>query len=132
SGHELIIHFPFDPFQRLDLAKDQATAADVESCRKLLDKALKQIPGPVGLNNHRSYKATMNRPLMAEFMKLLKEKLPKAYFLDTHVSQKTVAYEEAKKAGIPATQNWIFMEEPGHYNDKAFAARMLRQAAARA
>ena len=38
--------------------------------RKLLDKSFKDIPGPVGVNNHRSYRATQNRPLMAAFMPL--------------------------------------------------------------
>jgi polysaccharide deacetylase 2 family uncharacterized protein YibQ len=127
SGHELIIHYPFDPFQSLDMAKDRATEHDVESMKKLLDKAFKQIPGPVGLNNHRSYKGTMNRPLMEAFMKLYKPR--GLYFLDSHVSQKSVAYDEAKKAGIPAARNFIFLEEPHHYNDKKFAAAMIRVAA---
>lgn len=130
SGHELIIHYPFDPFQTLDLAKDAATPHDVASMTKLLDKAFKQIESPKGLNNHRSYKGTMNRPLMAEFMKLYKGRA--SYFLDSNVSPKTVAYDEAKKAGIPTVKNFIFLEEPRHYNDKAFARRMLRAAAARA
>jgi uncharacterized protein len=130
TGHELIIHFPFDPFQSLKLPKDSVDPEDFAQVERLLDKAFKQIPGPVGLNNHRSYKSTMNRPMMAAFMKLLKPR--GGYFLDSKVSPKTVAYDEAQKAGIPAAKNYIFMEEPGHYNDKAFAAAMLRQAAARA
>lgn len=130
SGHELIIHYPFDPFQRLDLDKDKATAHDVRSVKALLDKCFAQVPGAVGLNNHRSLKATMNRPLMAAFMKLLKPH--GIYFIDSHVSAKTVAYDEARKAGIPTTQNWIFLEEPHHYNDKAFAEAMIRRAAAHA
>src|SRR5262245_47763541 len=71
SAHELIIHFPFDPFQKLDLPKDAASPEDVKKISALLLKAFDQIPGPVGLNNHQSYLATKNRPLMAEFMKLL-------------------------------------------------------------
>lgn len=127
SGHELIIHFPFDPFLSLELLKDRASSSDVVKVEALLDKAFKQIPGAVGLNNHRSYAATRNIPLMRAFMGLLKDR--KVYFLDSKVSPKTVAYAEALAAGIPAARNFIFLEEPGHYNDKAFCRRMLRLAA---
>jgi hypothetical protein len=130
SGHELIIHFPFDPFLKLALPKDKVSPDDLAKVSALLDKAFRQIPGSVGLNNHRSLSATKNRPLMEEFMKKLKVR--GGYFLDSHVSPKSVAYDEAKKAGIAAARNWIFLEEPGHYNDKAFAAAMIRRAAVHA
>lgn len=129
GGHELIIHFPFDPFLSLGLPKERASSEDLAQVAKLLESAFKQIPGAVGLNNHRSYKATQNRPLMSAFMGLLKPK--GVFFLDSKVSPRSVAYEEARKAGIPAASNYIFLEEPKHYS-KEFCARMLRHAAARA
>ena len=129
AGHELIIHFPFDPFLSLKLPKKAVDPEDLAKVEKLLEKAFRQIPHPVGLNNHRSYKATMNQPLMAAFMKILKPK--SVYFLDSKVSPRTVAYDEAKSAGIPAASNYIFLEEPKHYS-KEFAIQMLRRAAARA
>lgn len=127
NGHELIIHFPFDPFLSLTLSKESALPDDVEKVRKLLEKSLKQIPNSAGLNNHRSYRATQNRPLMAEFMKLWKPK--GLYFLDSKVSPKSVAYDEAKRAGIPAAANVVFIDE-AKVHDKAFCIRMLRRAAA--
>lgn len=126
SGHELIIHFPFDPFLNLELPKDKVSQNDLAQVEKLMEKAFRDIPGAVGLNNHRSYRATKNTPLMAAFMKRLK--LRNVYFLDSRVSPKSVAYDEAKKAGIPALSNVIFLEEPKHYS-KEFAQRMLRVAA---
>jgi len=129
TGHELIIHFPFDPFLSLKLPKDKVDPADLAEVEKLLDKAFSQIPDAVGLNNHRSYRGTMNRPMMAAFMERLKKR--NVYFLDSHVSPKSVAFEEASRAGIPAAKNWIFLEEPKHYS-KEFAAKMLRRCAARA
>jgi uncharacterized protein len=127
NGHELIVHFPFDPFLSLKLDKQAADPEDVKKVAALLEKSLKQIPGPVGLNNHRSYYGTMNRPLMEAFMRLLKPK--GLYFLDSKVSPKTVAYEEAKKAGIPAAINTIFLDE-AKVHDKPFCTRMLRRGAA--
>lgn len=114
-GHELIIHYPFDPFQKLDLDPDHATAHDVQSMKKLLDKAFAEVPGAVGLNNHRSYRATMNAPLMQAFMGLLKPH--GVYFLDSRVGPKTVAYKEAREAGIPTAINSIFLD--GNHEPKA-------------
>lgn len=130
GGQELIIHFPFDPFLSLKLPKDRVEPEDVERVRKLLEKSLKDIPGPAGLNTHRSYQATRNRPLMEIFMAELKGRV--GYFLDSHVSPKSVAYDEARRAGLKAAVNDLFLEAPGHYNDAAFCGRILRQAAARA
>ena len=129
AGKELIIHYPFDPFQTFDLAKDAATPADIEKATRLLEKSLKQIPGAVGLNNHRSYRATMNGPLMRAFMKLLKPK--GLYFLDSKVSPKTVAGREAKAAGIPTATNYIFLDT-AEVHTQPFCAKMLGLAVARA
>lgn len=129
TGHELLIHFPFDPFLSLELPKDRYSESDLEKVAKLLDKAFRDIPGSAGLNNHRSYRATQNRPLMRAFMPLLKKR--GGYFLDSGVSPKTVAYEESVKAGIPALKNFVFLEEAKRH-DKDFCVRMLRRAAAHA
>lgn len=109
AGREVIIHFPFDPFLSLKLPKDSLDPSDAAKAQALLDKAVKQIPEAVGLNNHRSYLGTMNRPMMAWLMPRLKEK--GFYFLDSRVSAKTVAYDEAKKAGVPAVINDFFLEQ---------------------
>lgn len=145
AGHELIIHYPFDKYQKLELPKDRVSAADLKSVVALLDKAFKQIPGAVGLNNHQSYRGTMNRPMMAEFMKLLKPK--GVYFLDSHVSPKSVAFDEARKAGIPTAENGIFLDGPHEAKsrkkspdvlaaaiaqDKAVCVHWLRYSAAQA
>ncbi|MBI3552127.1 MAG: divergent polysaccharide deacetylase family protein [Elusimicrobia bacterium] len=122
TGHELIIHFPFDPFLSLALPKDKASEEDLGKVRKLLEKSFDQILGPKGLNNHRSYKATKNAPLMAEFMKLLKPK--GVYFLDSWVGPKSVAYAEARKAGIPAAVNSIFLD--GTHEPKGRKAKDLK------
>lgn len=129
AGQELNIHFPFDPFLSLTLPKDRVEADDFAKVEALLEKAFAQVPQAVGLNNHRSYLATRNRPLMKAFMERLKKR--NVYFLDSFVSPKSVAFDEARAAGIPAAKNWIFLEEPKRYS-KEFATAMLRRCAARA
>jgi polysaccharide deacetylase 2 family uncharacterized protein YibQ len=90
---------------------------------------MKQIPNAKGLNNHRSYKATKNRPLMRAFMAQLKP--TGMYFLDSKVSEKSVAHAEAAAAGIPAAANDVFLDT-AELHTQAFCVKMLRQAVARA
>jgi len=115
AGHELIIHYPFDKYQKLQLPADRVSPEDLKKVTALLEKAFQQIPGPVGLNNHQSLHGTANRPMMAAFMRLLKPH--GIYFLDSRVGPKTVAYDEARKAGIPAAINGIFLD--GGHEPKA-------------
>ncbi|MBI2384596.1 MAG: divergent polysaccharide deacetylase family protein [Elusimicrobia bacterium] len=129
ASKELMIHYPFDPFQSLKLAKDAVDPEDALKTAALLDKAMKQIPNAKGLNNHRSYKATKNRPLMRAFMAQLKP--TGMYFLDSKVSEKSVAHAEAAAAGIPAATNDVFLDT-AELHTQAFCAKMLRQAVARA
>ncbi len=110
SGHELIVHFPFDKYLSLKLPADHVDPEDLKKVQALLTKALSQIKGPAGLNNHQSLRGTANRPMMAEFMSLLKP--TGLYFLDSRVGPKSVAYDEARKAGIPAAVNGIFLDGP--------------------
>jgi len=129
ADKELIIHYPFDPFQSLKLAKDAVDPEDALKIAKLLDKSMKQIPNAKGLNNHRSYKGTKNAPLMRAFMAFLKP--TGLYFLDSKVSEKSVAFAEAKLAGIPAAMNFVFLDT-AELHTQAFCAKGLRQAVAHA
>ncbi|MFA6318653.1 MAG: divergent polysaccharide deacetylase family protein [Elusimicrobiota bacterium] len=129
AGHELIIHFPFDPFLPLELPKDRVSPADLAAVTKLWSECLRDIPGAVGVNNHQSLKATKNRPLMEAFMGLVKAR--GMYFVDSWVSPKSVARDEAAKAGVRTARGTVFIDEAKKH-DKPFCARMLRRAAAAA
>jgi len=129
-GHELIIHFPFDKYLQLRLPKESVAPDDLKKVRDLLGKAFAQIPGPRGLNNHQSYRATMNRPMMQAFMALLRAR--GVYFLDSHVSGRSVAFDEARRAGIPAAVNSIFLD--GTHEPKgrrSGSAKLLAEAIAK-
>lgn len=127
ASKELMIHYPFDPFQSLAISKDSVDPEDALKVAALLDTARRQIPGAKGLNNHRSYKATKNRPLMNAFMAQLKP--TGLYFLDSAVSKTSVAHAEAAAAGIPAASNNVFLDT-AELHTQAFCAKMLRQAVA--
>lgn len=125
AGREMLIHFPFDPFQSLALPEGRVDPEDLRKVAALLERAFAEIPGAAGLNNHISARSTRNRPLMHEFMKLIKGRV--AFFLDSRTTVKTVAYDEARAAGIPAAIEFTFLDtdKPG---DKDFCVAMLKRA----
>ncbi|MBI5596248.1 MAG: divergent polysaccharide deacetylase family protein [Elusimicrobia bacterium] len=127
AGKPVILHFPFDPFQSYKLPAEAADPEDVRKAEAFLAKSLAQVPGAAGLNNHRSEKATKNRPLMAWLMGRLKER--GLYFVDSRVSGKTVAYDEARRAGLPAAINDFFLDQ-GPRSGEAFCRKWLKTAAA--
>ena len=147
AGHELIIHFPFDPFLSLELPKGgQPSPKDQDKVSALLKAAIETVPGAVGLNNHRSFRATQNAALMRWFMAKLKP--TGLYFLDSKVGPKSTAYAEAKAAGLRSAVNGIFLDgtrepkarhaknpaalEEAVLKDKAACVHYLRLAASRA
>ena len=97
--------------------------------RELLAKALKQVPGAKGVNNHRSYRATQNLPMMRAFMAAFKP--AGLYFIDSKVAEKSVAASEARAAGIPVASNFVFLDT-ADLHTREFCARGLRQAVAHA
>jgi polysaccharide deacetylase 2 family uncharacterized protein YibQ len=143
NGHELIIHFPFDKYLSLELPKDHVSPEDMKKVESLFTKAFEQIPDAKGLNNHQSLRGTANRPMMEAFMKRLKPK--GIYFIDSRVGPKTVAVDEARKAGIPTALNTYFLDgtkeprarhakdpkvlEKAIAADKANCVKYLREAA---
>lgn len=129
AGKEVLVHFPFDPFLSLELSEEAPTEGDKRKVLALLQKAVQEIPGAVGLNNHRSYAATRNRPLMRWFMGELKGR--GLFFVDSWVSARSVAYEEARGAGLRAARGDGFLDEAKRH-DKESCLRWLDIAAARA
>jgi|GEM_PF-1628306 len=106
-GKELMIHFPFDPYENYD-PNDVETSSDAIKAVKLMRSTLKLLPNAVGLNNHRSLLATQNRPLMHAFMRRLRP--TGLFFVDSMVSSMTVAGAEARAAGIRTASNSIFLD----------------------
>jgi polysaccharide deacetylase 2 family uncharacterized protein YibQ len=129
AGREMLLHFPFDPFLRLKLPAQSVDRGDWEKISALFERARVELPDAAGLNTHISARATSNRPLMRAFMAHVKGRV--GFFLDSRVTSASVAYEEARLAGVPAAKEFVFLDSdrPG---DRDFCAAMLQRAVARA
>lgn len=108
---ETILHLPMEPEsypeadpgpRALRLGMDRAQVAE------RVDEALAGLPGVSGVNNHMGSAATGDARLMADLMAVLAER--GLYFIDSVTSARSVAWEEARRAGLPTEQNRIFLD----------------------
>lgn len=76
--------------------------------RRIISEALETLPNAIGLNNHRGSLATSSKDIMVPIMEELK--LRDLLFLDSHTSNKSVAYDVAKASGITSLQNRGFLD----------------------
>lgn len=73
-----------------------------------IEGALKSVPGAVGMSNHMGSLATEKEEIMdAVMFTLAKHNL---FFLDSLTTPRSVAYESARRAGIPALKRDVFLD----------------------
>jgi polysaccharide deacetylase 2 family uncharacterized protein YibQ len=73
-----------------------------------LTGALAGLPNCRGMNNHMGSRATEDRDLMLQVGHFLHSR--GMYFLDSRTSDKTVAYPTVRKAGVPAAERNVFLD----------------------
>lgn len=114
-GDQVLLHLPME--SEADGAKPEETelhagmnSAQVEDS---LAGMLDTVPHAVGVNNHQGSRATSDTALMAELMPVLHER--GLFFIDSRTTAATVAYDAAKRAGVPAASRKVFLDDtPSH------------------
>jgi polysaccharide deacetylase 2 family uncharacterized protein YibQ len=79
--------------------------------RETLIPLIDSLPGAYGASNHRGSKVTSDPDMMKIFMSLLKER--DLFFLDSHTTANTVAYETARAEGLRTAKNSFFIDHEG-------------------
>jgi polysaccharide deacetylase 2 family uncharacterized protein YibQ len=124
ARREIILHLPMqpqgypdpDPGPRAVLVGMERT--DIAN---LVDEALTQLVKATGVNNHMGSAATADRPTMEALMGVLGER--NLLFVDSLTSPASVAYEEARKAGLRTARNRIFLDYDNE-NPETIAANL--------
>ncbi|BFM13139.1 hypothetical protein R50072_32920 [Simiduia litorea] len=108
-GKEVMLHIPMatqtnaklDPGGiPLNMRPDRIT--------ELIATHLASYPKASGLNNHMGSRLTELEPAMAAVMKALAAQ--KLFFIDSRTSAQSVAFEQAKKAGLQTAKRDIFLD----------------------
>jgi len=114
SGHEVILHMPMEPHQPSGASKRKLergtiyTSMKPEQVRRQLDEAIASVPHLRGVSNHMGSRATEDPQLMRTVASRLKSR--HLYFLDSFVTEQSVAMEQARQAGVPCARRDIFLD----------------------
>ena len=120
-GDQVLLHLPME--SEADGAKPEdielrvgMSAAQVDAT---LAGMLETVPYAAGVNNHQGSRATADPALMRALMPALRQR--GLFFVDSRTDAKTVAYDMAERAGVPAASRKVFLD------DTASRAAILKQ-----
>ena len=108
-GRCTLLHLPMEAEE--DLTPDirpVTTAMGEQEIAALVSKYVESMPGIDGVNNHQGSRATADERVMKTVMESLERY--DIFFLDSLTSAKSVAYNTARAAGIPAARNSVFLD----------------------
>gem|GEM_PF-1364544 len=108
---EILLHLPMEPQGYPDPdpgPRAVMVGMNEEQMAARIDEALTAMPMITGVNNHMGSAATSDPQTMTTLMEVLGER--HLLFIDSLTSANSVAYAEARKAGLPTAKNRIFLD----------------------
>jgi polysaccharide deacetylase 2 family uncharacterized protein YibQ len=129
SGKEALLHLPMEPLDRSQQSEKITIAVDMsdDEIKQITRKAIEQLPGVAGVNNHQGSRATADERVMKAVLSVVKER--RLFFIDSFTQPKTIAYRLAGQMGVRTAVNRAFMDGEA---DVAYIKGRLRQAASSA
>jgi hypothetical protein len=109
-GYEVIVHMPMESYDQ-DSSKyifelhDRLNAHLVD---EKINRAFKEIPNALGINNHQGSRATGSLQLMKDVARSLK-KIDK-FFLDSFTNPESRAYITMRRYGVPTQLRQVFLD----------------------
>lgn len=125
QGFEVILHLPMEPleFPRRDpgevAVRRGMSGADVA---RLLDRAMADVPGARGLNNHMGSRATRDPILMTHLLTEIRAR--DLFFIDSRTTGRSVAFRTARELNVRAAARSVFLDVD---REPAAIRRQLRE-----
>ncbi|MBN1895325.1 divergent polysaccharide deacetylase family protein [bacterium] len=110
KGREVILHLPMEPEKKTDAFAGYMIRSDMsrEEIAKAFSRALADVPGAVGVNNHEGSKATADRRVMQVLLDEIRER--DLFFVDSRTTKATVAFDMAREREIPCARRDVFLD----------------------
>lgn len=111
-GHDVIVHMPMEPIKGLKRwLGPGALTTDMsdEEIRKRVERAIKDVPHAIGMNNHMGSKVTADERVMRIVLGVCKER--GMFFLDSRTTFKTVIPKIAAELHVPIVSNHVFLDD---------------------
>lgn len=110
-GDEVMLHLPMQP----DSETTRTETIELRSgmpggeVGSVLTGMLETVPHVSGVNNHEGSKATADSQLMDALMPALHAR--HLFFIDSRTTASTVAYDTARRYGVPAASRNVFLDD---------------------
>ncbi len=111
AGREYMIHIPMQPksYPRTNPGPNALLLGQSEmKIRQLMRRYMDQVPGAAGGNNHMGSRYTEERGPMRVVLDELRQ--GGQFFIDSKTIPSSVAYDEARRAGLPTAVRNIFLD----------------------
>jgi len=115
QGFDVLLHLPMEPknhfFREDNMLTVNMTRAQME---RYLQRALREVPGASGINNHEGSKFTADPIAIKNLLFLLTNR--NMFFLDSRTTRDTLAYETARTLGIKTCKRDVFLDNDHNIN----------------
>jgi uncharacterized protein len=105
SGMETLLDLPMEPYRYPQLDPGPGAllmSMPHDEIRRLVSRHLEGLPGVVGVTNHMGSRLTEDRARMRAVVEVLAAR--RLFLVDAYASNLSVAYDEAKSAGLRAAR----------------------------
>jgi polysaccharide deacetylase 2 family uncharacterized protein YibQ len=122
AGRDVLVHVPMEPAEA-DLVATPGfltTAQDDTVIQAVLARLLDAVPGAKGVNNHMGSRLTTDATRLDAVMQVLERR--GLFFVDSRTTTASVARQAAERAGVPAIDRDVFLDNVAA--DASIAARM--------
>jgi len=112
KGWEIMLHLPMEPddYPHNDPGEEAILYSMSQSeVERVIDENVRSIPYLKGMNNHMGSRITRDRGAISRV--LASTRKHRLFFIDSRTSEDSVAYEIARKMGIPAASRTIFLDD---------------------
>jgi hypothetical protein len=131
-GFDVMLHLPMEPkgYPRINPGR-LAVLCDMKGSEieRTVEKAIEQVPGAIGVDNHMGSKATEDERVMRSVLSVLKRH--GLFFVDSLTTNRSVAHKLARRMGVPTVRNDLFIDNSRNPGDVLEYLRLLADVARR-
>ena len=110
-GLDIMLHLPMEPkgYPKLNPGPGALlTNMNEKDIRKTINKHLRAMPRVCGVNNHMGSSFTEREDKMRVVLNELKKR--NLFYIDSRTTSRTVAFQMAKKVGVPVAERSVFLD----------------------
>jgi polysaccharide deacetylase 2 family uncharacterized protein YibQ len=109
AGIEMMLHLPLEAIVPKEASRGRISSGmSPEEALARVNACLDRIPGCRGANNHEGSRTTEDAGMMSVILAALKDR--GLYFIDSLTVSGSVAYETARRMGVPAAERRVFLD----------------------